>query len=194
MLVIFASVPKQAITDFENGVMDNDKFVNLLLNTEQIGLNYIDRAIQILAKEDESSPYYDILGPSKSLTGGDGKPLDIDSVSFFTDDENEDELEPGEPPIYATNDSVKASCAIMADVDEAKFKEAFDFRVEKMLKENRSAKYKKTVKEFADDVFETLWNELNLLKILYEKTALDGNYIVVFSLYEEYDFEEYDFE
>ncbi len=187
MIIIFAAVGKQSIRDFENGSMGEKQFVDVLINAERIGLRQIDRAAHVLANDDEFSEYYDIMGSGEILAGGDGEALIIDPVSFEYEDGGGFEI--CDPAVYMTNEEVKKAAGILSTVDEALFKDAFDRRMKKITKRSFLNKKKKALKENADEIFELLWSETDALKRFYEKTAGDENYAVIFSIYEDEDFE-----
>lgn len=187
MILTFAAVSKQNIRDFENGDMDKNNFIDILVDSERIGLSQIDRAANILVDDDEFSPYYEIMGSGEILAGGDGEALVIDPVSF--EYEGGGGVEICEPAVYMTNDEIKNAAALLADIDETKFRDAFDAKMKKLTKWSLLNKKKKALKENADEIFQVLWEELDSLKTFYEKLAADGNYVVIFSIYEDEDFE-----
>lgn len=187
MIIIFAAVGKQNIRDFENGSTEESRFIDILVNAERIGLRQIDRAAHVLANDDEFSEYYDIMGSGEILAGGDGEALIIDPVSFEYEDGGGFEI--CDPAVYMTNEEVKKAAGILSAVDETVFKDAFDRRMKKLTKRSFLNKKKKALKENADEIFELLWNETDALRKFYEKAAADGNYAVVFSMYEDEDFE-----
>ncbi|MDL2260679.1 YfbM family protein [Methanimicrococcus sp. OttesenSCG-928-J09] len=190
MILIFTAVSKQNIRDFESGSIGEAEFINILVESERIGLSQIDRAAHVLANDDEFSEYYNIMGSGEILAGGDGEALIIDPISFeYEDDEDGGGFEVCDPAVYMTNEEVKNAAAILADVDENVFREAFDSKMKKLTKWSLLNRKKKALKESADDIFELLWKELDALKQFYEKMAADGNFVVVFSIYEDEDFE-----
>lgn len=187
MIIIFAAVGKQIIRDFENGGMDEKRFVEILAGAERIGLRQIDRAAHILADGDDFSEYYEIMGSGEILAGGDGEALVIDPLSFEYEDGGGFEI--CDPAVYMTNEEVKKAAGILSGVDETKFKDAFDLKMKKLTKWRLLNKKKKALKENAGEIFELLWNETDALKTFYRKAGDDGNCAVIFSIYEEEDFE-----
>ncbi|MDR2944085.1 MAG: YfbM family protein [Methanosarcinales archaeon] len=188
MIFIFTAVEKQNIRDFENGSISENRLIDFLFNDERIELHQIDRAVNILANGDEFSEYYEIMSGGEILAGGDGEALVIDIVSVEYEDGGGFEI--CDPAVYMTNEEVKKAALILSKVDETVFKDAFDLIMKKLTKRSFLNKKKKVLKENADEIFECLWNELDALKSFYQKASGDGNYIVVFSMYEEEDFEE----
>ncbi|MBZ3935237.1 DUF1877 family protein [Methanimicrococcus blatticola] len=190
MIIFFAAVSKQNIRDFENGSIAKDRFIDILVVSDRIGLSQIDRAANILANDDEFSEYYEIMGSGEILAGGDGNALIIDPVSFeYENEEDGGGFEVCDPAVYMTNDEVKKAAGILSEVNEATFREAFDAKMKKLTKRSFLNRKKKALKENAGDIFEMLWNELDALKKFYEKTAATENYAVIFSIYEDEDFE-----
>ncbi|WNY23401.1 hypothetical protein MmiHf6_07080 [Methanimicrococcus hongohii] len=199
MIIVFAAVSKQQIRDFENGDIDKDQFIDILINSERIELSQIDRAINVLADDDEFSEYWEIVGGGEILAGGDGSALVIDPILFI--DEENDSSDGGDgsdngggfqimdPAVYMTNDEIKKGAAILETIDKEQFKDAFDSKIKKLTKRSFLSKKKQALKESAGDIFEMLWNEIAVLRSFYEKVNDGENHAVIFSIYENEDFE-----
>ncbi|WNY28061.1 hypothetical protein MmiEs2_02410 [Methanimicrococcus stummii] len=187
MIISFASVSKQNVRDFENGEIDESKFIEILAKAERIGLSQIDRAANILAGDDEFSKYWEITGAGEILAGGNGEALIIDPVSF--EDEDGGGFEICDPAVYMMNEEVKEAAALLAEIDENQFKAAFDAKMKKLTKWSFLNKNKKALKESAPEIFETFWDEVQMLRDFYQKTGDAGNCVVIFVMYEDADFE-----
>ncbi|MDR0767390.1 MAG: YfbM family protein [Methanosarcinales archaeon] len=187
MILIFAAVSEQQIRNFENGNIDKNQFIDVLVNADRIGLSQIDRAANVLANDDEFSEYYEIIGAGEILAGGDGEALVIDPISF--EDEDGSGFIVADPAVYMTNDEIKEAVGILESVDKEQFKDAFDFKMKKLTKRSFLSKKKQALKESAPEIFEMLWDEIEALRVFYQKASVGGNYAVVFSMYEDEDFE-----
>ena len=187
MITYFTAVKEQMLRDFENGKINCEAFKEELMKAETIGLYQIDRAVHVFANNDEFSPYYEIWGSGEILAGGDGEALIMDPIYF--ENENGSECEICDPAIYMTSDEINRATDILKDVDDAGFKEMFDLRMKKLTRLSFLNKEKKELKKNADDIFKFLWSETEKLKNLYEKSAKNGDFIVIYTIYEAEDFE-----
>ena len=61
--------------------------------------------------------------------------------------------------------------------------------MKKLTKWSFLNKNKKALKESAPEIFETVWDEVKILKNFYQKTGDVGNCAVIFLMYEDADFE-----
>ncbi|MDV0445147.1 hypothetical protein MmiAt1_07040 [Methanimicrococcus sp. At1] len=187
MIITFAAVSCEKIRDFESGKTDSKQFINLLTESDKIGLSQIDRAANILAEDDEFSKYWEITGAGEILAGGDGEALIIDPVSFEDGDGGGFEI--CNPAVYMTNEEVKEAAALLSEIDEKQFKDVFDAKMKKLTKWSFLNKNKKALKESAPEIFETFWDEVKMLRDFYQKTGDAGNCAVIFVMYEDADFE-----
>jgi hypothetical protein len=188
MILIFASVSEQQIRHFESGEIDKSGFIDILVKSDRIGLSQIDRAVNVLAYGDEFSDYWDIIGDGEILAGGDGEALVVDPISI--EDEDEGGFTAASPAVYMMNHDIKRAAEILNPVSKEQFKDAFDFKMKKLTKWSFLSKKKQALKESAPEIFETLWDEIEAMKKFYQRASSDGgNFVVVFSMYEEEDFE-----
>ena len=193
MILIFASVSEQQIRRFESGEIDKSGFIDILVKADRIGLSQIDRAVNVLSYGDEFSDYWDIIGDGEILAGGDGEALVVDPVSIEYEAEGEEDgygFTVASPAVYMISDDVKRAAEILNPVSKEQFRDAFDFKMKKLTKWSFLSKKKQALKESAPEIFDTLWDEIEALKAFYQRVSGDGgNFVVVFSMYEEEDFE-----
>ena len=187
MITYFAIVKKQTLRDFENGEINCETFTEELVTAETVGLYQIDRAIHVLANDDEFSPFYEILGGGEILAGGDGEALVIDPI--YLENENDSGCVICDPAVYMTNDEIKRAVHILKDIDEAGFKKIFDSKMKKLTRLSFLNKHKRELKKNSTDIFNLLWSETETLRQFYEKPSKTGDFIVIYTLYETDDFE-----
>jgi len=82
MRTVFAAVKRQQIRDFENGEINSDSFLEILTKADRVDFHQVDRAVHVLANDDEFSEYYDIMGGGEILAGENGEALIIDPSLF----------------------------------------------------------------------------------------------------------------
>jgi len=187
MRTVFAAVKRQQIRDFENGEIGSDQILDILTKADRVDFHQVDRAVHVLANDDEFSEYYDIMGGGEILAGENGEALIIDPVYF--ENENGGGSVICDPAVYMTNDEIKRAADILKEIDESKFKEIFDLRMKKLTRWSFLSKGKRELKKSAADISNYLWNEVSVLKRFYETHAENGNFIVIFIIYENEDFE-----
>lgn len=188
MIIFFVSVTKQQINDFENGVIDGEEITKIFVKSDQIRLQEIDRVMNVLAEDDEFSKYWDIFNSGEILAGGDGEAFLVEHIDVEFDDG--DGFSICEPAVYVLNEEVKETAAFLSEIDEKQFKESFETKIKKLTKWSFLNKNKKALKETAPEIYEIFWNELETLRNFYQKVSETDNFIVIFPMYEEEDFEE----
>jgi len=185
MITIFAAVEKNKIEKFETGAVSNKTFTNILVKSNRIGLTQIDRALNVLAGGDEESPYWAVFG-GDVLAGGDGKELVIDPIPF--EKKSSDVFEICDPAVYQKDEEARLISEFLEEIDETVFKKQFDLKIKKLTRWNLFSQKKKELKENADEIFGVFWKDFDRLKSFYKNINAD-EYIVIFTLYEEEDFE-----
>lgn len=186
MFLFFVSVEKQRLSDFENGVTDAREITQAFAKADRIRLQEIDRVVNVLARGDVFSKYWDIFENGNLLTGGNSESLIIDPVSFLGEDGGG--FETYDPVVYVLNDDVRKIAAVLSEINEKQFKEAFDAKMKKLTKYSFLSKKKKALKEKAPEIYEHFWNEFEILRNFYQKVNETDHLIVIFSMYEEEDF------
>jgi len=185
MITIFAAVEKGKIEKFENGAVSKKTFNGILVKSNRIGLPQIDRALNVLAGGDEESPYWAVFG-GDVLVGGDGEALIIDPIPF--EKKSSDVFEICDPAVYQNEEEAGLISAFLEEIDEAVFKIQFDAKIKKLTRWSLFSQKKKELKENADEIFGVFWADFDRLKSFY-KNIHAYECVVIFTLYEEEDFE-----
>lgn len=191
MKMIFAAVNKIRIDNFENGKINKKDFTQNLAEADRIELEQIDRAVSVLIENDsdEESSYYSIFG-GEILAGSDGEALIVEPFLFETADDGSFEV--CDPAVYLTNDEVKDAASVLEELSEKTFRAAYDLKMKKLTKWSLFSKEKRELKENADDIYEMFWQEMTALKSFYKKAGEAGNFIVIFPMYDEEDYYDYE--
>ena len=185
MITIFAAVEKRQIEKFESGAVHKKAFNNLLVKSNRISLFQIDRALNVLAGGDEDSPFWAIFG-GDVLTAAGGEEMTVDPIPF--EKRSSGPLETCDPAVYQNEEETALISAFLEQIDEAAFRKHFDARIIKLTRWSFFSQRKRELKENADEIFDVFWGEFSRLKSFY-KNIQAGECIVIFSLYEEEDFE-----
>jgi len=185
MITIFAAVDKRQIEKFENGAVSKKTLTNILVKSDRIGLSQIDRALNVLSGGDEESPYWAVFG-GEVLAGGDGEALTVDPIPF--EKKSSDVFEVCDPAVYQNEEEVCLISEFLEEIDEAVFKIQFDAKIKKLTKWSLFSQKKKELKENADEIFGVFWADFDRLKSFY-KNIHAYECVVIFTLYEEEDFE-----
>jgi len=185
MITIFSAIDKKQVEKFENGSIREKPFIDILTQSNQIKLSQIDRALNVLADGDEESPYWEVFG-GEVLAGGDGEALVINTISFENEEGGSCEI--CDPTVYQNEEEAGMISAFLEEINETAFKKQFDTKIKKLTRWSFFNKGKKELKENADEILDVLWEEFDRLRSFY-KNINAGEYVVIYTVYEEEDFE-----